>query len=94
VDAAARDAVAALIATEDRENKAWVTSLRRGWGLAGAVWVYALLLVLLGVSGPALSFGVVAAAAAGVFVGHIAGQLARNRLIARSKAEARADKHR
>lgn len=89
VDMAVRDAVEALIATEDRLNKAWVASMRRGWAAVGAIWVYALMLLLLGVDHFSLTFALVAAAAAGAFVGQVAGVLATRRLVVASRKAAR-----
>jgi hypothetical protein len=88
VDEIAREAVAALIATEDLANKAWVSRVRLLWGVLATVWAYVLMLLVRGVDDVSIPLAVTASLIAGAFVGRVAGLFALEWLIAQSTAEA------
>jgi hypothetical protein len=88
LDEVARDAVAALIATEDLANKAWVRRVRLMWGSLATVWSYVAVLLARGVDDVSVPLAAVACLLVGAFVGRMAGLFAVEWLIARSMAEA------
>lgn len=87
-DLALREAVAALIATEDLVNKAWIARMRLVWGSVSCVWVFVFAFLRNPAEAPLMTT-LLASVITGFIGGRVAALLARDQLVARSRQEVR-----